>query len=92
MSKHFEDARYYLGRAAEHAKEGVKEELEPLQERVSKLVGDEPEEEPEPSRLEKLQEDLKALEERAEGEAREAVQSARERVDAYRKREEKSAE
>ncbi|MFC5133889.1 MULTISPECIES: DUF7553 family protein [Haloferacaceae] len=92
MSKHFEDARYYLGRAAEHAKAGVNEELEPLQERVSKLVGDEPEEEPEPSRLEKLQADLKALEERAEGEAREAVGSARERVEAYRKRGEQSAE
>ncbi|WP_281195287.1 hypothetical protein [Halorubrum sp. F4] len=92
MSKHFEDARYYLGRAAEHAKAGVKEELEPLQDRVSKLVGDEPEEEPEPSRLEKLQADLKALEDRAEGEAREAVQSARERVEAYRKRDEQSAE
>ncbi|WP_066417785.1 DUF7553 family protein [Halorubrum aethiopicum] len=92
MSKHFEDARYYLGRAAEHAKAGVKEELAPLQERVSKLVGDEPEEEPEPSRLEKLQTDLKALEERAEGEAREAVKSARERVEAYRKRDEQPAE
>ncbi|GAA0525703.1 hypothetical protein SAMN04488066_102198 [Halorubrum aquaticum] len=86
MSKHFEDAKYYLGRAAEHAKAGVKEELEPLQERVSKLVGDEPEEEPEPSRLEKLQADLKDLEKRAEGEAREAVESARERVEAYRTR------
>lgn len=92
MSKHFEDARYYLGRAAEHAKAGVKEELEPLQERVSKLVGDDPEEEPEPSRLEKLQADLKELEERAEGEAREAVESARERVEAYRKRGEDPAE
>ncbi|MBP1922295.1 uncharacterized protein YjbJ (UPF0337 family) [Halorubrum alkaliphilum] len=86
MSKHFEDARYYLGRATEHAKAGIKEELEPLQERVSKLVGDEPEEGPEPSRLDKLQADLKDLEERAEGEAREAVASARERVDAYRSR------
>jgi uncharacterized protein YjbJ (UPF0337 family) len=88
MSKHFEDARYYLGRAAEHAKAGVVEELEPLQDRVAKLVGDEPEEEPEPSRLEKLQADLKQLEERAEGEAREAVTSARERVEAYRGRDE----
>ena len=84
MSKHFEDARYYLGRAAEHAKAGIKEELEPLQERVSKLVGDEPEEEPEPSRLDKLQADLKELEERAEGEAREALASARKRVAEYR--------
>jgi hypothetical protein len=87
MSKHFEDARYYLGRAAEHAKAGVKEELEPVEARVKELVGrgeDEPE--PEASRLDKLQADLKKLEERAEGEAREAVASARARVKEYRGR------
>ncbi|AZQ15470.1 MULTISPECIES: hypothetical protein [Halorubrum] len=85
MSKHFEDARYYLGRAAEHAKAGVKEELEPIEARVKDLVGIEAEaEEPEPSRLDRLQADLKALEERAEGEAREAVASARARVKEYR--------
>ncbi len=87
MSKHFEDAKYYLGRATEHAKEGVKEELEPLETRVRELIGQEEEEEPESSRLEKLQADLKALEERAEGEAREAVTSARKKVEAYRNRE-----
>jgi hypothetical protein len=84
MSKHFEDARYYLGRAAEHAKAGVKEELEPVEARVKELVGREDEAEPEPSRLDKLQADLKQLEERAEGEAREAVASARKRVTEYR--------
>lgn len=84
MSKHFEDARYYLGRAAEHAKAGVKEELEPLEDRVKELVGADEGEEPEPSRLDTLQADLKRLEERAEGEAREAVASARERVREYR--------
>ncbi|KOX95680.1 MULTISPECIES: hypothetical protein [Halorubrum] len=84
MSKHFEDARYYLGRAADHAKAGVKEELAPVEERVKELVGREDDEEPEPSRLDKLQADLKELEERAEGEAREAVASARKRVAEYR--------
>ena len=84
MSKHFEDARYYLGRAAEHAKAGVKEELEPVEVRVKDLVGIGEDEEPEPSRLDRLQADLKQLEERAEGEAREAVASARERVAEYR--------
>ncbi|WP_050032663.1 DUF7553 family protein [Halorubrum halophilum] len=83
MSKHFEDARYYLGRATEHAKAGVKEELEPVEARVKDLVGIE-EEEPEASRLDRLQADLKKLEERAEGEAREAVASARKRVAEYR--------
>ncbi|TKX61140.1 hypothetical protein EXE48_08825 [Halorubrum sp. ASP1] len=84
MSKHFEDARYYLGRAADHAKAGVKEELAPVEERVKELVGQGDDEEPEPSRLDKLQADLKELEERAEGEAREAVASARKRVAEYR--------
>ncbi|WP_280586664.1 hypothetical protein [Halorubrum sp. Boch-26] len=85
MSKHFEDARYYLGRAAEHAKAGVVEELEPVEARVKELVGVEEEaEEPEPSRLDRIQADLQQLEERAEGEAREAVASARERVKEYR--------
>jgi len=83
MSKHFEDARYYLGRAAEHAKAGVKEELEPVEARVKELVGGE-EEEPEPSRLDRIQADLKGLEERAEGEAREAVAAARARLKEYR--------
>lgn len=84
MSKHFEDARYYLGRAAEHAKAGVKEELAPVEERVKGLIGTEEDEEPEPSRLDQIQADLKRLEERAEGEAREAVASARQRVKEYR--------
>ena len=82
MSKHFEDARYYLGRAADHAKEGVKEELEPVEERVRTLVGRE--KEPEPSRLDRLETDLTELSRRAEGEAKEAVQEARERLRAYR--------
>lgn len=85
MSKHFEDARYYLGRAVEHAKEGVKEELEPVEQRVRDIVGDE--EEPEPSRVDAIKADLKELEQRAEGEAREAVAAAREKLDSYRGKE-----
>jgi len=56
---------------------GVKEEPAPVEDRVKALVGiDANDEEPEPSRLDRLQSDLKKLEERAEGEAREAVASA----------------
>ncbi|WP_248896331.1 DUF7553 family protein [Haloplanus halobius] len=84
MNKHFEDARYYLSRATEHAKEGVLEELDPLEERFRELTGNEDEEEPEPSRLQKLQDDLAELEERAEGEAKTAIQDARERIRRYR--------
>lgn len=82
MNKHFEDARYYARRALETATEGVKEELEPLEERVRDITGKE--KEPEPSRIEKLQEELKELEEKAEGEAREAIEETRGKLQAYR--------
>jgi predicted nucleic acid-binding Zn-ribbon protein len=82
MNKHFEDAMYYMGRAGEHAKEGVMEELEPLEDRFRELTGKESE--PEPSRLEQLQEDLQELESRAEGEAKTAIADARERIRRYR--------
>ncbi|WP_435117967.1 DUF7553 family protein [Halolamina sp. C58] len=86
MADHFQDARYYMGRAVDHAKAGIVEELESLEERVRELTGTE--EAPEPGRLEKLQADLKELEGRASGEAREAVENARERVTAYREQRE----
>ncbi|GAB7094099.1 hypothetical protein JCM30237_12510 [Halolamina litorea] len=84
MASHFEDARYYMGRAVDHAKAGVREEVESVEQRVRKLTGTE--KEPEPGRLEKLQADLQELEGRAEGEAREAVETARERLTAYREK------
>jgi hypothetical protein len=82
MNKHFEDARYYLGRASEHAKEGVLEELSPLEERFKQLTGGE--EAPEPGRLEKIQSELKELESRAEGDAKQAISDARDRIRTYR--------
>ena len=82
MNKHFEDARYYLGRASEHAKEGILEELEPVEKRFRDLTGRE--EEPAPSRLEKIQAELKELEERAEGETKKAIADARSRIQKYR--------
>ena len=83
MNRYFEDTKYYLKRAAETAKQGVAEEIEPLQERVQDLVGEE-EAEPEPSRVEQLREDLTDLQERAEGEAKEAIGQARDRLDQFR--------
>ncbi|SDX73797.1 DUF7553 family protein [Halopenitus persicus] len=78
MSKHFTDARYYLGRAVDHATAGVKEEVEPVAERARELAGIE--EEPEPSRLEAIKADLIAAGERAAETAREAAASLRETV------------
>jgi hypothetical protein len=82
MNKHFEDARYYLKRATETAAKGVLEELEPIESRFRELTGRE--EEPEPSRLAAIREELDTLEERAEGEAKEAIAEAREKLKSYR--------
>ncbi len=83
MNKHFEDAKYYMKRAGETAKAGVSEELEPVRERVNTLI-DREEEEPEPGRFDQVREELKELQEKAEGETREAIENARERIDNYR--------
>ncbi|WP_276272456.1 DUF7553 family protein [Haloarcula litorea] len=82
MNKHFEDARYYLKRAGETAGKGVREELEPVEQRFRELTGKE--EEPEPGRLDKVKADLKDLQQNAEGEAERAIEDAREKIEAYR--------
>ncbi len=82
MNKYFEDTRYYLKRAVETAGKGVKEELEPIEAKVRELTGRE--EEPEPGRFEAIRADLEELEKKAEGEAREAIADARERLNDYR--------
>ncbi len=78
MNKHFTDTRYYLKRAGETAKKGISEEIEPIQERVTELTGEE--KEPDASRLEEVKADLKELQGRAEGEAEKAIGQARERL------------
>jgi len=89
MNKHFEDARYYLKRAGETASKGIKEELEPVEERFRDLTGREAE--PAPSRLESVKTDLKALQERAGGEAEEAIAQARAKIGDYRGEEQAEA-
>lgn len=83
MNKHFEDARYYLKQAGKKATAGIKEELEPIEERFRELTGRE--QEPEPGRLEKIRQDLEDLQERAEGESKKAINDAIDRIDEYRK-------
>ena len=87
MNKHFEDAQYYLKRAGETAKKGVVDELEPIQDRIDNLTGDDDEAEPEASRLEDIRADLKELQGKAEGEAKEAIADAREKIETYRQTE-----
>jgi hypothetical protein len=84
MNKHFEDTRYYVKRAGETAKKGIAEELEPIEERVKNLTGKEAE--PEPGRLEELRADLKDIQKRAEGEAKEAIGEARAKLETVREK------
>ncbi|WP_254764490.1 DUF7553 family protein [Natrinema marinum] len=80
MNRHFHDSRYYLSRAVEHARLGVTESVAPLVSRVRSRIGrDEPEGE-EPSRVDRVREDVTALERRAETRVRRTVGSARTRV------------
>ena len=83
MNKHFEDTRYYLKRAGETAKAGVSKEIEPLRERINGLI-DREEETPEPGRFDEIREELKELQQKAEGETRDALANARDRIDSYR--------
>ncbi|RXK51538.1 DUF7553 family protein [Halorientalis pallida] len=87
MNKHFEDAQYYLKRAGETAKKGVVEELEPIQERIDNVTGGEEQADPEASRLKEIRADLKELQGKAEGEAKEAIADAREKIETYRQKE-----
>jgi hypothetical protein len=82
MNKHFEDTRHHLKRATEAATHGVKEELEPIEQRVRELTGRE--KEPEPGRFEQVRDELKAVQAKAEGEAKEAIGEARAKLRDYR--------
>jgi hypothetical protein len=84
MNKHFEDAQYYLKRAGETAAKGIGEEVGSIRERFQALVGGD--EEPEAGRLDEFRADLDELIERAEGQTRERLEEARERIDEYRGR------
>lgn len=77
MNKHFEDTLYYLARAAEHAKLGVRETLDRGETRVRKLTGREVEPE---GRVDRLRNELATFE------AREAVNTARTSLSGFRNR------
>ena len=82
MNTYFEETRYHLKRATETATKGLRAELEPVEERFRELTGREAE--PEPGRLDKIRAELEALQEKAEGETREAIAEARERLEQFR--------
>ncbi|AGB31489.1 hypothetical protein Natpe_1591 [Natrinema pellirubrum DSM 15624] len=80
MNNHFHDSRYYLARAAEHARLGVAETLGPHVDRVRSRLGLAVEDEPEPSRLEAVQADALGLERRAAHRVRGVAGDVRGRV------------
>jgi len=82
MNRHFSDARYYLTRAGEHAKQGVVETLDPLVTKARELVGRE--DDPEPDRVERLRAKLDDATDRAENEAADFAADALRRVRRYR--------
>jgi hypothetical protein len=79
MNKHFEDAWYYLGRAADHLRIGLEEELEPLEAALRERFGwEEEEDEESQTRLDRFRSELGSVDRRA------PVRKARERFEEYR--------
>ncbi|WP_152042128.1 DUF7553 family protein [Salinigranum salinum] len=85
MNKHFEDAWYYLGRAFDHLRIGLEEELAPLEAAMRERFGWEDEDD-EQTRLDRFRSEIRKVEDR------EPVRTARERIEGYRKREQQAAE
>jgi hypothetical protein len=77
MNKHFEDAWYYLGRAFDHLRLGLTEELEPLESAMRERFGWE-DPSAEQTRLDRFRTGLRGVD------RTEPVRRARERLDEYR--------
>ena len=82
MNRHFDDARYYLRRAAKHLTAGVRKEMAPVERRVRKQLGRE-REEPTSGR-ERLEAELRRTPRRVEVGGKKAVRRAKTRVRRYR--------
>lgn len=77
MNKHFEDALYYFGRAVDHLVVGLSEEFEPFERRAREALGREREEEPEPTRVERIQTTAQTKGKRVVGDARKRLEQYR---------------
>jgi len=78
MNKHFHDSLYYLQRAATHARLGAADYRARLTDWVRARLGREPVHDP--SRVNRVRKDVRALEHRAETRVRKTVRGARNRV------------
>lgn len=74
MNRHFEDAWYHAKRAGRDLSTGVRETLTPVKRTVEERLGKEPE--PEPTRYEKVRDEVTAYKRRVER----AVRRSRERL------------
>ena len=78
MNRHFNDAWYYLKRAGTHVKMGVTEEADPVVTQVRTLRGvDVDDEEPNPSRVERVRFRLTVASRRAFGGVRKRIRAFR---------------
>ncbi|WP_136601727.1 DUF7553 family protein [Salinigranum halophilum] len=82
MNKHFRDAWYYLGRATDHLRIGLAEELAPVEAAARERFGweetDDESDEP-PTRLDRVKTEFRRVD-------TEPVRKARERIGQYRGR------
>ena len=79
MNKHFEDAWYYVGRAADHLWIGLHEELQPVFDAIDERFGDEDETAAELTGFDRVRTELETV-------RRDPVGTARERFEEYRER------
>jgi hypothetical protein len=77
MNKHFEDAWYYLGRAIDHLRIGLEEELEPFLAALQERFGEDST--AEPTGFDRVRTEFEEV-------RRDPVGTARERYEAYRER------
>lgn len=82
MNRHFTDAKYHISRTAENVKLGIKHTAENVESAFRRAVGRE--KEPEPSRIDLLKEEVRDLEQRAEGEAKDAYQTVQSKIESIR--------
>ncbi|MFH5798870.1 hypothetical protein [Haladaptatus sp. CMAA 1911] len=78
MNTHFKDAWYHLRHAGSHLGRGVREELRPAERKAREMTGRE--RTPEPSRREKMRDNLRDVEHRAKKRSRTAMRDAKKRM------------
>lgn len=83
MNRHFKDTVYYLRRAGEHARIGIREELEPVEARIRAAIGRE--QEPEQGRVETIRSRVIEGAYQAKEEARAILADARARIRSARR-------